>query len=369
MRYIWQHINTILESYTGDLPLAHYLKNYFKQNPKLGSRDRKILSAMAYSWYRCSKGIEGKIVFEEKIITCLQLCKNDIPALIAKEGITIPGVTQFNEDQLFPYGIALSEGINKKEWQHSMLEQPKLFIRVRKDKGKVISLLNEKDIPFTFVSDTCLALPNGANIDTVLPQDCYVVQDASSQQTGAYFTPKKNELWLDCCSGAGGKSLLLKDKEPGVRLTVTDKRESIIHNLQQRFRQYGHELPVAHVTDTSNKEQLHKTLGTKRFDYIICDVPCSGSGTWARTPEQMYFFTPAILEKYTAIQKEIAINVAAYLKTGGSLIYITCSVFKQENEETVQEIINQAGLTLTESHLINGIPLLADSMFIAILKK
>ncbi len=116
----------------------------------------------------------------------------------------------FDINGLFSYDIELSSGITKNEWLASMLTQPDLFIRIRKDKGKIISLLNGAKIPFTFVTEHCISLPNGAKIDALLPEDCYAVQDASSQQTGTFFHPKKNELWYDCCSGAGGKSLLLK---------------------------------------------------------------------------------------------------------------------------------------------------------------
>jgi len=368
MRYIWQHIKTIIETYKGDVPLAQFLKLYFKRYPILGSRDRKMLGAMAYSWYRCSKGIEiPSLKIEEKVNLCLRLCNNAPVPIPGAEDLPANEI-HFDADKLFPYGITLSDGMDKEAWLQSMLAQPELFIRVRKDKGKIISLLNEKKIPVHFISDMCLALPNGAKIDEILPPDSYVVQDASSQQTGSFFTPKKNEQWYDCCAGAGGKSLLLKDFEPGVRLTVSDKRDSIIHNLQKRFRQYGHILPVAHITDAANPGQLDKALGSKLFDHIICDAPCSGSGTWARTPEQLFFFDPSILEKYTALQKDIAVNVSYHLKNGGRLIYITCSVFKTENEDVVQGIIQKTGLRLIESHLINGIPIKADSMFVGIMK-
>src|ERR1700761_5020070 len=207
MRYIGQHIKAIIEQYRGDVPLAHYLKNYFKQYPILGSRDRKMLSAMAYSWYRCARGIRfGDIQpekIEEQVSACMKICGNE---KLLPPGIEIPETT-FNTDSLFPFDIELSGGINREEWLESMLVQPNLFIRIRKGKGKVVSLLNAQHIPFTFVSDNSLSLPNGAKIDAILPPDCYVVQDASSQQTGTFFTPEKNELWYDCCSGAGGKSL------------------------------------------------------------------------------------------------------------------------------------------------------------------
>ena len=365
MRYIWQHIQAIIEAYKGDLPLAHFLKNYYKQHPILGSRDRKLLSAMGYSWYRCSRGIEGREWLNGLMAQWLnapgQFKNFSLDAWL--EEAEIP----FDSEALFPFDVLLSGGITRDEWLQSMLVQPDLFIRIRKDKGKLISLLNGQNIPSADITDTCLALPNGAKIDTLLPPDAYVVQDASSQKTGEFFKPHKNEQWYDCCSVAGGKSLLLKDMEPGVRLTVSDKRESIIHNLQQRFRQYRYELPVAHVTDVTNKEQLAKSLGGKQFDNIICDAPCSGSGTWARTPEQLYFFDPCTIDKFSSLQKTIAVNVSCHLKKGGRLIYITCSVFHRENEAVVAEVTKETGMKLIQQQLINGIGIKADSMFVAIL--
>jgi 16S rRNA (cytosine967-C5)-methyltransferase len=370
MRYIWQHINTIIVTYDGSLPLAHFIRQYFKQYPILGSRDRKILSAMAYCWYRCSKVLApGAKVNEQNIKRCLQLCNNALAAnekLFPAPDNEVPD-SEININALFPYDVPLSDGMDKAEWLRSMLVQPDLFIRIRKDKGKVASLLNAQQIPFTFITDDCMALPNGAKIDGVLPEDTYVVQDASSQKTGSFFNPGKNEQWYDCCSGAGGKSLLLKDLEPGVRLTISDKRESIIHNLKQRFRVYDHQLPVAHVTDTGNTIELAKALGGKLFDAIICDAPCSGSGTWARTPEQLYFFNKNDFPNFPQLQSLIAVNVARYLKPGGKLIYITCSVFRQENEDVAATIVAETGLELVSSQLINGIGIRADSMYVAVL--
>jgi 16S rRNA (cytosine967-C5)-methyltransferase len=111
--------------------------------------------------------------------------------------------------------------------------------------------------------------------------------------------------------------------------------------------------------------QLRKALGNQRFDRIICDAPCSGSGTWARTPEQFYFFHPETLASFTALQTTIATNVASYLRPGGTLYYITCSVFVQENEAVTGAVCGKTGLQLVRSRLINGISMRADNMFIA----
>ncbi|MBS1690220.1 MAG: RsmB/NOP family class I SAM-dependent RNA methyltransferase, partial [Bacteroidetes bacterium] len=353
--------------------------------PKLGSRDRKLLSEMAYSWYRCTKGWDEGMEFDKKIDACLFLCSTQekltkyiLPEdwafsatlsiaerleFLEKQGI------HFDINKLFPYSIMLSDGIKKEDWLHSMLQQPDLFLRIRKEKERIIKLLRDANISFAFLNDNCIALPNGAAIDKLLPDDAYVVQDVSSQETGGYFHPKAGEQWYDCCSGAGGKSLLLKDMQPDVQLSVSDKRDSILHNLKNRFKLYHHTLPVSYNIDVSDKQQMRKQLGAQQFDVIICDVPCTGSGTWARTPEQLYFFEPRLVGEISALQKRISSNVAAVLKANGRLIYITCSVFKEENENVINALVKETGLEAEETKLVNGIQSKADSMFVTVLKK
>ena len=71
---------------------------------------------------------------------------------------------------------------------------------------------------------------------------------------------------------------------------------------------------------------------------IIADVPCTGSGTWGRTPEQLYYFEDRKIEEYASLQKQIVTNVISHLAPGGYFLYITCSVFKKENEEAIDFI-------------------------------
>jgi 16S rRNA (cytosine967-C5)-methyltransferase len=369
LRYIWQHIDTILKTYDGSLPLTHFLKNYFRQHPKLGSRDRKVLSEMAYCWYRCEKGLSNKLTLEEKIHACLVICgstgKHIQPFLPTEEQhISI------KLEALFPYDIELSAGIDKTSWLQSMLAQPRMFIRIRNNKHGIINTLTDNAIPYEIIVDNCLSLPNGSAVDKLLNPADYAVQDASSQQTGSFFTPKKHQKWWDCCCGAGGKSLLLKDKESNINLTVSDTRSSILHNLQERFKLYNHKAPSAHVLDTADMLATQNTVGNALFDGIICDVPCTGSGTWARTPEQLYFFNPSQAKEIAALQKKIAVNVSNYLKPDGTMYYITCSVFKEENEEVLNHLLDiNKDITCISSQLINGINTHADSMYIAVLKK
>jgi 16S rRNA (cytosine967-C5)-methyltransferase len=383
MKYILQHIEHIIRTYNGSMPLTYFLRDFFRQRPKLGSRDRKILSDMAYSWYRCSKGF-GDMPLHQKLNACLYLCDtqskhvqqflpaswqetkylpfNDKITLLQNEGIS------FNIQQLLPVAVDLSDGITKDDWLFSMLQQPRLFIRVR-NKELVSTLLEEHTVAYEWAGDHCISIANGTPVDKILAEDSYAVQDASSQLTGNYFDPQDGEHWWDCCSGAGGKSLLLTDINENIHLTVSDKRETIIQNLLQRFQQYHFASPETHIMDVSDPVVVKNQMQGKAFDHIICDAPCTGSGTWARTPEQLYFFNAKLLNEIPQLQKNIAVTAAAYLKQGGSLIYITCSVFRDENEKVVEQIMQQTGLQLKEMHLLNGISQKADSMFITVLEK
>jgi len=385
MRYIWHHAGFIIDHYNGGIPLSHFLKNYFRQQKQLGSRDRKIVSEMAYCWYRCSKALPDSLNFEEKMQACLFICETyhnrilqflpeswqgmknlnlaDHMDFLQQEGIS------FHPDKLAPATLSLSEGINLTDWVCSMLQQPRLFIRLRKDTKRLLQLLKENEIDYEIVREDCLSLPNGAPIDKILPPELYVVQDASSQQTGKYFKPLPKDSWWDCCCGAGGKSLLLMDKQTQIKLTVSDKRTSILHNLSERFRLYKHHQPEQIVVDVSDENALKQQLGNRLFDHIICDVPCSGAGTWARTPEQLYFFEESKIAEYASLQKKIAVNASQHLKPGGTMIYITCSVFREENENVVDWIQLHSNCKAEQTELINGISIHADSMFAAVFKR
>jgi 16S rRNA (cytosine967-C5)-methyltransferase len=250
-----------------------------------------------------------------------------------------------------------------------MLQQPYLFIRYRKKPEQLRKLLQAKNIPFTQINESCFSLPNATKLQDFLPEKDYVIQDASSQKTGEFFAPQKGESWWDCCAGAGGKSLLLKDLQPSLSLTVSDRRATILHNLKERFHLYFNDAPKMLVLDMTDENQLNKQLNKQQFDCIICDVPCSGSGTWARTPEQLYFFEETKLADFHTMQKTIATHALQFLKPNGKLIYLTCSVLKNENEAVVADLVANADLVLEQQQLINGIAIKADSMFAAVLRK
>ncbi len=394
------YINTakaILAAYKGGAPLSSALKKYFSTSTKFGSKDRKEISHLCYCYFRLGKAA-ASLDIEERILSGLFLSSREPNQILNELGpkwsehVKLPvekkcsmlskGVLSDNVQcspkgvpwtmlNVFPWEEELSEGIDHEGFCRSFFVQPDLFIRLRPGKEKVvIKKLSDAGIDLKMITDTCLALPNTTRIDEIVELDSdAVVQDESSQRTGDFIRPRilnHNsiiKIW-DCCAGSGGKSIMAYDINPTIDLTVSDVRESILINLKKRFQKAGIENYKSYAVDLfSDKYQL----STINYQIIICDAPCTGSGTWSRTPEQLYFFDENEIERFSSLQKKIVSNVIPQLQKGGSFIYITCSVFRKENEDVVEFIKEKFHLELKQMEVLKGYDKKADSMFVAVL--
>ena len=321
---------------------------------------------------------------EEKILTGLFLCSNKSSEILnaLKPGWNEKCKLPLNEklliinsslliSEIFPWKDELSEGVDHEKFCESFFIQPELFLRLRPKKDKIIlQKLEQGGIDFKIITENCLALPNASKIDGVVELDKEVViQDYNSQRTGEFIKSEilnfKSQISLwDCCAGSGGKSIMIYDLDPTIELTVSDKRESILANLKKRFEKAGVDNYNSLITDLASS---NFQLSTGNFQLIVADVPCTGSGTWSRTPEQLYFFNEKKIEDYSQLQRRIVSNVIPGLKPGGTFIYITCSVFKKENEEVVTFIKENFHLELKQMEILKGYDKKADSMFVAVL--
>ena len=381
---------TIIDSYRGDVPFAAFLKKYFNAHKKYGGKDRKQIAALCYNFYRLGKALP-QLPVEEKIIVAVFLCEekssdflqfhkpewNEIITKPLDEKIAIAG---FTAEDVFPWAEELSSGIDAELFRHSFFKQPDLFLRIRPgNKETVVKKLQDAGIGFVMINDNCIALPNSTKIDNLLETDKeVVVQDFNSQQVLDFFKDEARHIvdpvsvW-DCCAASGGKSILAYDTFYGkIDLTVSDIRESILSNLKNRFETAGiknYKSFIADLTETDSPQGPADQLPTPDAQLIICDAPCTGSGTWSRIPEQLYYLKRKTIDVYVAMQQQIVSNVIPHLQTGGLFIYITCSVFKNENEDMVSFITKKFHLQLLQMELLKGYDKKADSMFVAVFGK
>ena len=374
---------SIIEQYTGEVPLLIFLRNFYRQHPEMGATDRRNTSDLVYSWFRLGKAFDS-VKREERLAVSVFLTANHIDntkcfliekyssldpsmisvSLIDKLNVIREGNYPINITELFPFNEKLSAGLERDEFAISMLVQPFTWLRINDTKKLEILALLEKNKISLIDEGNRIGIQSGINLESKgVKKDWYEVQDRSSQLTGEIYLPRRRELWYDCCAGSGGKSLLLHSIEKAVKITVSDKRESIIRNLKERFR-------VNHIRDyfcivADLESGTPAELSNNYFDGIIADVPCTGSGTWSRTPEMLSFFDIALLETYIKRQKRILTNVASLVKSGKPLIYSTCSVFLRENEQMVEFICSELNFTCEKQLLIKGVTEKADTMFVA----
>jgi 16S rRNA (cytosine967-C5)-methyltransferase len=362
----------ILDEYPAETPLGKFLPGFYRQNKQMGSTDRRIANRLLYNYFRLGKALPNlpaderlfiaEFLCNTQVNSFLQYFKPDWAACIGftldeKIGIIKTAHPDFSLNDVFPWIAQVSADIDKAAFLQSFFTQPDLFIHVHNGYDHLVKAeLNKVGIIFKDEGNGCLSLPNGTRLENIFPtQHWYEVQDYSSQQTANFFKPQKWDNWWDACAASGGKSLLLHEDERNIKLVVSDIRESILANLDERFQQAG--------------LRQYQTLHDYEFDGIILDAPCSGSGTWGRTPEMISQFDPQKLEFFQRLQKTIAANVVKFLKPGKPLIYITCSAFKAENEDVVNYLIKELGLRLEEKKVLKGYEHKADTMFVCRLIK
>lgn len=370
----------ILAEYPADVPLSKFLPGFFRQNKQMGSTDRKVASRLIYNYYRLGRALANQ-PDEDRLMVAEFLCNNQLNSFIQHfkpdwaacigfsldEKLNIVKTTypDFKLEDVYPWTDKLSVGIDKQAFLKSFFIQPDLFIRVRKGfEQQVKTELKNAEVAFKDEGNGCLALPNGTRLENIFPkQHLFEVQDRSSQQTAQFFQPEKWGHWWDACAASGGKSLLLYELEPTVKLVVSDIRETILANLDERFEQAGIRKYQKKLVDLTGN--VDPEMHDYEFDGIILDAPCSGSGTWGRTPEMISQFETYRMEFFQKLQKSITPNVTKYLKEGKPLIYITCSAFKTENEEVVDFLVKNLNLTLEKQEVIQGYGHKADTMFAA----
>lgn len=378
---------SILSEYSGKEPFSLFLKSVFRKNKKYGSRDRRIISHLCYCYFRLGKSLMD-VPKEERILMGLFLVSQEPnqvlealkPEWVDKVTSSIAEKKRFlgietELEQLFPYRSGLSEGIASDEFSDSFLTQPNVFVRIRPGfKETVLNKLKSHDIQFEIVGEQASSVSPNTKLDQILVLDKEaVIQDWSSQQVGnelfeLFQTLKQVQgdplrVW-DCCAGSGGKSIMAFDLNNSIQLTVSDVRSSILNNLRNRFKKAGinrYDELTADLSKPINDIPNHP------FDIIIADVPCTGSGTWSRTPEQFHYFDESRIEWYATLQRSIVVNSMAHLKRDGYLVYITCSVFKEENEMNIERLLSKYELDLIAQKVIPGYNERADSMFISIL--
>ncbi len=160
------------------------------------------------------------------------------------------------------------------------------------------------------------------------------VQDEGSQLLGYLLAPRRSDLVVDFCAGAGGKTLMLGAlMHSQGRVYAFDVSQKRLANLKPRLKRSGlsnlHPLVIAHENDTKVKRLAGK------IDRVLVDAPCSGLGTLRRNPDLKFRQSPQTVAELVVKQTAILTAAARLVKPGGRLVYATCSLLAEENQQII----------------------------------
>jgi 16S rRNA (cytosine967-C5)-methyltransferase len=164
------------------------------------------------------------------------------------------------------------------------------------------------------------------------------VQDEGSQLLGYLLAPKRGDMVVDFCAGAGGKTLMLGAlmRSQG-RIYAFDISEKRLNNLKPRLKRSG--LSNLYPQRIANENDIKVKRLAGKIDRVLVDAPCSGLGTLRRNPDLKWRQSPQGIEELKRKQAAILSAAATLLKPGGRLIYATCSFLPEENREIVERFL------------------------------
>ena len=160
------------------------------------------------------------------------------------------------------------------------------------------------------------------------------VQDEGSQLAGLLVAPRRHDLVVDFCAGAGGKALMLGAlMNSQGRVYAFDVSPARLARLKPRLKRSGLSNLHPHLLKNEHDTKVKRLAG--KIDRVLVDAPCSGLGTLRRNPDLKWRQSPATLDEMKAKQRVILDAAASLVKPGGRLVYATCSVLREENEDIV----------------------------------
>mgnify|MGYP000014668604 CR=1 FL=1 len=160
----------------------------------------------------------------------------------------------------------------------------------------------------------------------------FEVQDAASQKVAPFTDVKPGMRVIDACAGAGGKTLhLAAQMENKGQLVALDIHQYKLNELKRRAKRAGaHNIETRLIDSSKVIKKLHESA-----DRVLLDAPCSGLGVLRRNPDAKWKLSQDFIDRITQEQQQILIKYAHMVKPGGKLIYVTCSILPQENEDQI----------------------------------
>lgn len=358
--------NALVSALTTILPLTSpadvSLKFFFREHPKLGLRDRGLIAETIYTVLRHRRLLEHLVpegtprLLALAAMTRIQgLGRRELDAVLrggeekflAEMKASKPASLPLPVEAELPDWVvsklqAFMSDVDILELGRSMMNAAPLDLRVNAFKAKRDAVLKR----FQQEGMSCSATPYsplGIRLDSKISLTKHAafiegfieVQDEGSQLLGILMEPKRGEMIVDFCAGAGGKSLMIGAAMASTgRVYAFDVSEKRLTNLGPRLKRSG----LSNITPQrilNENDSRIKRLASK-VDRVLVDAPCTGLGTLRRNPDLKYRQSETGLAELNVKQAAILASASRLVKRGGRLVYATCSLLREENEMIVE---------------------------------
>lgn len=339
-------------------PADALLSKFFRENRKLGMKDRNVIAETVYTilrhYIKLTKVVAVKNSFtligytwvkllgvgrhEIRELRTINLGELDKLSELDMEVIELP--------EWVIQQLSLSMSITEiADLAKAMTKQAPLTLRantIKASRNDVLAAFAEQGVK---VKPTLLS-PYGVKLNDktalikneIFLQGQIEVQDEASQLAGLLLDPKRGEMVVDFCAGSGGKTLLfgMLMKNTG-RVYAFDVNERRLGNLTPRLARSG--LSNVYPQLISSENDLKVKRLAEKMDKVFVDAPCLGLGTLRRNPDLKFRQTETGLLEINVKQADILVAASRLVKPGGVLVYATCSILRAENQDVVEKFL------------------------------
>lgn len=255
------------------------------------------------------------------------------------------------------------------EWNNCI---PRNFLRVNQRKITMVSYkkkLSDACINFDDYDEKFIIIPRGTSIISLPGYDegLFTVQDPATANAVDLLNPKEKEKILDACASPGGKSMIIAEYMNGGKgLTAMEIHQDRIPRLKENFKRCD----LSEIMIIQGDARTPEKYVSDVYDGILCDAPCSNTGVLQRRVDARWRVDQNRIKKLNKLQTQILDGCARLLKSNGRLVYSTCSLEKEENEDLVASWLKSNSDFYLEKELnIFPLDLKTDGAYVALIRR
>lgn len=343
---VWELISEIFKD---KMPADNIINAYVRERKYIGSKDRRFITETVWKIIRNRR----KLVFdagsnEPRRVLLTYLQDEDFDLLCGGEYGLAPLSKEEKEwlkrrnEEVYPAAVEaecpdwLFDKVKDIHLLKALNEPASADLRLNKgSRARVIEQLQGEGLYFVPTPYSPIGIRSAERVNlnncVAYKEGVIEVQDEASQLAAILADVRPEHKIIDYCCGAGGKSLTMA-------FLMNRQGKIQIHDINRSRLEAVKERAVR--LDVKNLEIIEE-VGDRDYDRFVIDAPCSGTGTWRRSPDAKYRLTPETLKELNKTQAALLEKAFNHIRRGGRVVYITCSILRDENEDIIEAFLSR----------------------------